>query len=100
MRIDPVLFNYKKMKEQVPNLEIIYGRKNVILKNEQYTMWGENVDAQEGIMKLTSISLSREYYKGKKHDIYDEWASFLHQFANLVPKEIQIKLKRRDKRIG
>lgn len=98
MRIKPVAFNYNEMKKQVPNLEITYGRKNVVLKNEKYTMWGEDIDRENGIMGLTSISLSRDFSKGTKNDIYSEWENFLGQFSEALPEEISAKLAERAKK--
>lgn len=98
MRIKPVAFNYADMKKQVPNLEITFGRRNVVLKNEKYTMWGEDIDREKGIMGLTSVSLSREFSKGTKHDIYTEWESFLGQFSEALPEEISAKLAERAKK--
>lgn len=97
MRIKPVAFNYKEMKKQVPDLEITFGRKNVVLKNAKYTMWGEDLNREEGIMGLTSVSLSREFSKGTKQDIYSEWENFLGQFAAELPEEISAKLAEREK---
>lgn len=98
MRIKPVLFNYLEMKKQVPDLEVTFGRKNVVLKNEKYTMWGEDIDREKGTMGLTSVSLSREFSKGTKQDIYTEWEGFLGQFAEELPDEISTKLAERAKR--
>ena len=91
MRIKPVAFNYKELAKELPDLQIDVKRKNVVVQNEKYVMWGENIDQENGIMMLTSVSLSRKYTKETKQTIFDDWKNFLHKFAAELPEEIQRK---------
>lgn len=91
MRIKPVAFNYKEMAKEVPDLQVEVKRKNVVVQNERYVMWGENIDQENGIMMLTSVSLSRKYTKETKQTIFDDWKNFLHKFAAELPEEISRK---------
>jgi hypothetical protein len=98
MRIQPVAFNYKKLKEEMPDLQIDIKRKNVVVQNDRYVMWGENIDEENGIMMLMSVSLSRKYTKETKLDIFDEWKNFLHKFAAELPEEIKRKWNEREEK--
>jgi hypothetical protein len=104
MRItNPVAFNYKEMIENLPprmaeNTEILHQRLNVVVKNEMVTMWGRDIDPENGIMELMSISVSRDYTKESKQQILDLWESFLEQFASENPEEIIAKREERLKK--
>lgn len=98
MRIKPVAFNYKEMAKEVPDLQVDIKRKNVVVQNERYVMWGENIDQENGIMMLTSVSLSRKYTKETKQTIFDDWKNFLHKFAAELPDEIQRKWEEQEKK--
>ncbi|MNV23426.1 hypothetical protein D3C71_1144380 [compost metagenome] len=98
MRIKPVAFNYKQMAAEVTDLTVDIKRKNVVLINEQYTMWGELIDKENGIMMLTSLALSRKYTKETKKTIFDEWKDSLHKYAAELPEEISRKWEEQEKR--
>lgn len=89
-----VLFNYGKMNEALkaagqPELKIEVKRKNVVVYNDQYVMWGTNISEEKGLMELMSISLSR----GSKKDLHLHWEEFLHQFAEESVEEFEAKAK-------
>ncbi|MNB91973.1 hypothetical protein D3C81_1018080 [compost metagenome] len=98
MRIKPVAFNYNQMAAEVTDLKVEIKRKNVVLSNERYTMWGELIDKDNGIMMLTSLALSRKYTKETKKTIFDEWKDFLNKFAAELPEEISRKWEEQAKR--
>lgn len=99
MRIKPIAFNYGELLNDMPDTEVLDQRKNVVLKNKRYTMWGEHIDPDNKIMMLTSISVSREYSKETKENILTEWENYLHQYAtNEQPEEILAKIEEKAKK--
>lgn len=94
MRINPVSFDYGKLLEDMPNTKVDVLRKNVVIDNEIFGMWGENIDEENKIMSLKSISIKREHTKSTKEDIVDLWESSLNQyFVEDQPEEIIAKVE-------
>lgn len=99
MRIKPIAFNYGKLVEDQPDMVVDPQRKNVVVYNKRYTMWGEHIDPEGKIMMLTSITVGREYSKDEKTNILNEWETYLHQYAcEEQPEEIMARIEERNKK--
>ena len=94
MRIKPIAFDYGKFVQDYPDTEVKIHRKNVVVDNRFVGMWGENIDEENKIMALTSISVKREYSKETKETILELWYSILHQYAvDEQPEEIMKRIQ-------
>lgn len=94
MRINPISFNYGLLVEDMKGTSVQVLRTNVVLENDIFTMWGENIDQENQIMALKSISVKREHTKNSKETITDLWESTLNQYAiDEQPEEIMAKIQ-------
>src|SRR6185312_2819397 len=94
MKIKPISFNYGLLEQDMKGTEVKVLRKNVVLENDIFTMWGENIDEENKIMALTSISVKREHTKNSKETITELWESTLNQYAvDEQPEEILAKIQ-------
>lgn len=94
MRIKPIAFNYGEFVKDMPNTEVKVQRKNVVLDNSIVGMWGENIDEENQVMLLTSISVKREHTKNTKETILELWESTLSQYATEdQPEEILARIQ-------
>ncbi|MDF2534135.1 MAG: hypothetical protein K0R18_292 [Bacillales bacterium] len=99
MRIKPIAFDYGKLAADQPDMKVEPQRKNVVLHNDRYTMWGEHIDPEKQIMMLTSLTVAREYSKDEKTNILTEWENYLHQYAtDEQPEEIYARIQERNQK--
>jgi len=99
MKIKPIPFNYGDLMKDMPGTEVKVQRKNVVLDNNIFGMWGENIDEENQVMLLTSISVKREHTKNSKETLIDLWESTLSQYAtDEQPEEILARLQEKEEK--
>lgn len=95
MRVEPTVFDYGAFMEAegMTDDNIVYnGRKNIVIRNERYTIFGEVIDREGRVMRLRDIAVKRE----RKGDLVHEWETYLGRFAAAAePAEIRVKRERR-----
>ena len=96
---NPIPFNYGLLQADFPNTEVQIKTKNVVVDNDIVGMWGENIDEENQIMLLTSISVKREHSKSTKETLIDLWESTLSQYAtDEQPEEILARIQEKQEK--
>ena len=84
MKIQATVFNFKAFMaaEGMTAEHVFYeGRKNMTIHNDNFTIFGEVTDKENGVMLAKDITVTREYMKVTGNDVLKAWDTYLKDFA-------------------